>query len=364
MANLIKCPHCNREFEMTDVLKHQIEEDVKSAIENKLKKEIEEKSKMEFDDLERKLKEKDEKVKILQEQELTLREQKRKVEEKEKELELELTRKIDEARKNIEAEVLQKASDDHRLKDLEKDKKISDLMKSLEDAQRKALQGSQQTQGEVVELELEESLKRLFPYDEIIEVKKGELGGDVRQIVKTPRGTSCGLILWERKMTKNWDEKWIGKLKDDMRRDKAQVGIIFTEIFPKDFKHEMGERNGVWLVGTKLYEPLAFVVRKALYDIAKNQAISANKQSKSEELYDYVTGHEFVQQVERMVETYLEMKNQISKERASSERVYKLREMQVDRLLKGVSGIYGSIQGIAGSALPQVKNLELESGDN
>ena len=126
----------------------------------------------------------------------------------------------------------------------------------------------------------------------------------------------------------------------------------------------MGERNGVWLVGTKLYEPLAFVVRKALYDIAKNQAISANKQSKSEELYDYVTGHEFVQQVERMVETYLEMKNQISKERASSERVYKLREMQVDRLLKGVSGIYGSIQGIAGSALPQVKNLELESGDN
>ena len=141
---------------MTDVLKHQIEEDVKSAIENKLKKEIEEKSKMEFDDLERKLKEKDEKVKILQEQELNLREQKRKVEEKEKELELELTRKIDEARKNIEAEVLQKASDDHRLKDLEKDKLITDLKKSLEDAQRKANQGSQQSQGEVMELELED----------------------------------------------------------------------------------------------------------------------------------------------------------------------------------------------------------------
>ena len=172
MANLIKCPHCNREFEMTDVLKHQIEEDVKSAIENKLKKEIEEKSKMEFDDLERKLKEKDEKVKILQEQELNLREQKRKVEEKEKELELELTRKIDEARKNIEAEVLQKASDDHRLKDLEKDKLITDLKKSLEDAQRKANQGSQQSQGEVMELELEEILRREFPDDEISEVKK------------------------------------------------------------------------------------------------------------------------------------------------------------------------------------------------
>jgi hypothetical protein len=88
-------------------------------------------------------------------------------------------------------------------------------MAKLEDARRRAEQGSMQLQGEVQELFLEEMLKELFPLDEIQEVKKGQRGGDIIQIVRNNIGKECGKIYYESKRTKNYDKGWISKLKED-----------------------------------------------------------------------------------------------------------------------------------------------------
>lgn len=376
MNNKIKCPYCNREFAPDEIQKHQIEAEVSLLLEEKHKKEIEEvrlstekslrekienEKNLEVQDLKKTLQEKDEKINDFREKELELREKSRKLEEKD--IELEKQRRIGEEKKKVEENTSKRLADEHRFKDMEKDKQMSDMRKQIEDLKRISQQNSMQTQGEVGEIDLENTLKSLFPSDEIYEVKKGEQGGDIRQTVKSIRGTICGLILWERKITKAWDEKWTKKLKEDMRRDKVHLGVIVTEAMPKDFKKTIGERNGIWLTTSEFVEPLASLLRKNLYDVAKEQAIKLNKQSKAEELYDFVTGNDFVQQVERMVEIYLEMKLQVSRERSSFEKLWKQRELQVDGLLKGVSGIYGGMQLIAGSALPHVKNLELESGE-
>lgn len=359
MTNQIKCPKCGHDFPASEGLISHLKEEAGAEIEKKLRAEIELEKNLEVADLKKILQEKDEKIGDFRKQEIDLREKSRKLEEKEKDLELETQRRIDEEKRKIEEETAKRLDEEHHLKDLDKNKKISDMEKLIEELKRKSQQGSMQTQGEVVELELEQTLSKLFPTDEITEVKKGELGGDVRQIVRTIKGTECGLILWERKRTKAWTEDWVKKLKEDMRRDKALLGVIVTEVLPKDFKKEIGERNGVWVVTANFVEPLATLLRRNLYDIAKGKAISLNKQSKAEELYDFVTGADFVSQVERMVEIYMEMRMQITRERTSSEKLWKQREMQVDGLLKGVSGIYGGMQSIAGTALPQVKSLEL-----
>ena len=362
MANLIKCPHCNREFEMTDVLKHQIEEDVKSAIENKLKKEIEEKSKMEFDDLERKLKEKDEKVKILQEQELTLREQKRKVEEKEKELELELTRKIDEARKNIEAEVLQKASDDHRLKDLEKDKLITDLKKSLEDAQRKANQGSQQSQGEVMELELEEILRREFPDDEISEVKKGQRGADIVQTVHDKMGRGCGKILWESKNAQ-WSAGWINKLRDDQREAKADLSVLVVENAPEGLD-TFDYRERIWITKRRFFHALAIALRFDLIHIYFERVSSVGKDEKMEVIYQYLTGAEFKHRIEAIVDAFSALQENIEKEKRFFNVKWAREEKEIRKIIDNTHGMWGELQSVTNRSLPQIKSLELDSGDN
>ena len=354
-TNTIKCPKCGHEFPASEGLMSHLKEEASAEIEKRLREEIKSENNLELTDLKKSLEEKEEKIGEFRKQELEIREEKRKLEEKEKDLELETERRMDSEKKKIE--------DEYRLKEMENEKRVSDMKKMIEDLKRTSQQGSMQTQGEVAELDLEETLRRLFPTDEITEVKKGELGGDVRQIVKTQRGTDCGLILWERKRTKAWTEDWVKKLKEDMGRDIANLGVIVTEVLPKDFKKEIGEKNGIWITTVAFVEPVATLLRKVLYDVAKEKAVGVNKQTKAEEIYDFVTSNEFIQQVERMVGIYSEMQQEISKERAVSERQWKQREMQVNRLITGVSGIYGSMQGIAGSALPQVKSLELVDGE-
>lgn len=338
MTTTIKCPKCGEVIEISEDFKAEVN--------------------LEVAELKKALQEKDTKMQDFRDQELELREKTRKLEEEKKDLEITTQRRLDEEKQKVVQETLIRADSDHHLKDLEKDKKLSDMEKLVEDLKRKAQQGSMQTQGEVAELDLEETLKRLFPTDEIMEVKKGELGGDVRQMVRTVKGTECGTILWERKRTKVWSEGWVSKLKEDIHRDSASLGAIVTEVLPKDFKKQIGEKSGVWITTSDFVEPLAMLLRKVLYDVAKEKSVKSNKQTKAEELYDFATSLEFVQQVERMVEIYAEMAQEISKERASAERQWKQREMQVNRLLTGVSGIYGSLQGIAGPALPSIKQLD------
>ncbi len=361
--NNIKCPSCGYQFAAEEGLLNHIKEEAVLEVEKNIREKFESEKKLETENFQKMLLEKDQKLDAFREQEITLREKSRKLEEKEKDLELLAQRRIDQEKKKIEEETTKRILEEQQFKDLEKEKLMSDMRRQIEDLKRVSQQGSMQTQGEVGELMLENLLLKLFPTDEILEVKKGELGGDVRQLVRTQRGTECGLILWERKRTKAWTEDWVKKLKEDMSRDKAHIGVIITEVLPKDFKKEIGEKSGIWITNTSFVEPLAMLLRKVLYDVAKEKAVTLNKQTKAEEIYDFVTGHEFNQQVERMVGIYKEMNDQIQKERAAAERQWKLREMQVQRLVSGVAGIYGSMQGIAGSALPQVKSLELESGD-
>ncbi|QQS44189.1 DUF2130 domain-containing protein [Candidatus Roizmanbacteria bacterium] len=75
---------------------------------------------------------------------------------------------------------------------LEQDKKLSDVLKANEELRRKLEQGSQQMQGEILELALEELLQKEFPFDEIKEVPKGVNGADIIQIVRNRAGKSAG----------------------------------------------------------------------------------------------------------------------------------------------------------------------------
>ncbi len=282
---------------------------------------------------------------------MELRQKNSGLEEKMQNFDLLLQRKLDEEKQKVINKTTELLVEQQRLKEAEKDKVINDLKKSLEDAQRKATQGSQQLQGEVQELDLENSLKANFPGDIIEPVAKGILGADVRQIVKSPRGNDCGSILWESKRTKAWSDSWIAKLKEDLRNSKSNIPIIISDVLPEEIKNGMGLYDGVWVCLPKFANVLAQLLRKSLLDVAREKVISAGVQDKAGELYAYVTGHDFVNNVEAMIETYQEMQEQISKERMTMERIWKAREVQVTRLMSGVSGIYGSMQGIVGGNL-------------
>jgi hypothetical protein len=354
MAN-VTCPHCGKEVSLNEAIKKEISADLEKQIVEKIKDE----SRIEIEQLQKDLEEKNSKVKDLQQTELMLRAERRKFEEEKEQLELTVARRVDEERQKVALEMSDRLSSEFRLKELEKDKMISDLKKSLEDAQRRASQGSQQLQGEVLELDLEKTLKDAFPADDISPVAKGVRGADISQTVKTPLGNVGGVILWEIKRTKAWSDDWVIKLKDDARATKADIPVIVSTTFPKNTSSHMINYDGVWVVSEALVLPVASLLRKSLLDVARQKAVVASKSDKASMLYDYITGQEFKSQIEAMVESYSQMREDLNKERVAFEKIWKSRESQLNRLMQSTVGIYGGVQGLIGNQMPQIKGVEL-----
>lgn len=358
MSSIVTCPSCGHQFSPDDLLTHEIEVELRAKLEKELAVKAKEEAGKELADKEAQIKELQGKAKESMELELRLRKEKREIEEARAKFELVKQRQLDEERSKIKADAEKAILEKEKYKIIEYEKKLADMQKSLEDAQRKGSQVSQQLQGEVQELDLEVTLRQLYPYDDLSEVKKGENGADIRQIVKTEKGTVCGKILWESKRTKAWSDGWVSKLKEDLRRDGSQVAAIVTRSMPSSISENIGNVGGVWVLTPEAITPLSALLRKNLIDVAREKVVAAHKQTTAESLYDYVTSSTFNQNVERIVGIYLEMKAQIAKEEASSQRSYKQRNMQVDMLLSGMTGIYGEMQGIAGTSLQPLALLE------
>lgn len=278
--------------------------------------------------------------------------------------ELEAAKRLAASEEKIREEVGRQADEKQRLNLAAKEKTITDLQKALDEAQRKAAQGSQQLQGEIMELDLEEALAGAFRDDDVAPVPKGVNGADISHTVKSPRGVTCGIMLWEIKRTKNWVDGWIPKLKEDVRSAKASVAIIVTEVMPKQITEDMGQLNGVWICKPSLAIVLGALLRKSLLDVGLQKALAENRGDKADALYNFVTSHEFIQQIESMVETYSEMTTQVTKERVAYEKLWAQREKQARKLLMGTANIIGSMQGHIGQAsMPRIKGLELDTAD-
>jgi hypothetical protein len=258
----------------------------------------------------------------------------------------------EQARKEVEGEL--------KLKVAEKEQTITSMQKQIEELKRRAEQGSQQLQGEVMELELESLLRTRFPRDTIEPVPKGIHGGDVLHHVLGPIGQACGTILWESKRTKGWSDGWLVKLREDQREAKAEVAILSSVALPKGVdSFELVE--GVWVTHPRVAIPLATALRQSLIDLATARQAGEGQQTKTEMVYQYLTGPRFRQRVQAIVEAFSTMQEDLDKERKAILKQWAKREEQIDRVMQATVGMYGDLQGIAGKSLQEIEGLELKS---
>ncbi len=323
---------------------------------------------VELDDLRRQAAEKDHQLAKAQQAELEVRARTRALEEKERTVELEIARRLDQELSKVRDETARRLSEEYRLKDAEKDKKLQDAIKANEELRRRLQQGSQQTQGEVLELELETLIKNTFPLDHVEPVPKGAIGADLIQRVIDKAGHPCGSIVWEAKRTKAWNDGWIQKLKDDQRLVKAELAILLTEVLPKDCGN-FGQVSGVWVTNPQCAMSLAIALRSQLIEIERTKLAAVGKNEKMEVLYRYLSGSEFKQRVEAVVEALIEMQEDLQEERRIFERRWSKREKQIQRVISNTSGMYGDFQGLIGASLQSIpalspRELELPFEDN
>ena len=263
----------------------------------------------------------------------------------------------------IEKEKIQKTVDEqNELKLKQKEEQLEQLKKQLQEAQRKAEQGPQQLQGEIQELAIEEYLQNKYPFDGIEEIKKGVRGGDCIQTVHTREIQNCGKIYYESKRTKDFQKSWIEKFKADMRDKGADIGVLVTEVLPKELDR-MGLIDGVWICTFEEFKGLSSVLRESIIKINQAKKSEENKTDKMSLLYSYLTSTEFTMQVEAIVEGFTQMQSDLDSEKRSMQRIWKQREKQIEKVLENTIGMYGSIKGIAGNSIGNVKALELPYGN-
>ena len=284
----------------------------------------------------------------------------RELDDAKRELELTVQKRVQGELEVVRVQAKRDAEEGLKLKVLEKDQTISAMQQTIEELRRRSEQGSQQLQGEVQELELENLLRSKFPFDLIEPVAKGEFGGDVLHRVMSPTGQLCGVILWESKRTKHWSDGWLAKLRDDQRAAKADLALLVTQVLPKGVEtFEVIE--GVWVTSARAALPLASALRHTLVQVAGARQLAEGQQTKTEMVYGYLTGPRFRQRVEAIVEAFSSMQEDLDRERKVIMKQWAKREEQIERVMGATVGMYGDLQGIAGKSLQEIAGLELRA---
>jgi len=373
MSEQISCPNCGTNFNVNEALTGQIEKHFKAEFHKKLKNALEaEKSKMQkqasklvesqISDLEKENQKQYQENVTLQREKVELLKKEKELNRKEQNLQLEMDKKLLEEQSKIEEQIIKKEQEKFSLERAQWQKKVEDAAKQAEESARKARQGSIQLQGEVQELALESLLEHEYPFDKIDEVPKGVKGADCIQTVINSSQNICGKIVYESKKTKTFSNGWIEKLKQDQMKCNADIPVLVTQTMPNGMDR-FGMVDGVWICGFHEVKSLSLVLRESLLKLQLAKGNQVNKGEKMELLYDYLTSNEFVQVITRIIENYQNMHTQLAKEKTAMTKIWKEREKQIWVVKENLSVLFGSIKGIAGSALDNSDLLELPDND-
>lgn len=418
MNSTITCPYCKKSFEISDAIQHQIEDEllkakteqsatlrkefdvlaeekiqqaVQSAVTeaqqvadlrlekerqtarlelDKTKQSIElelerakQSTELETEKLRRQAESSKESEKQLREQLKEMLEELSKANKAREDAEITARKELLEKEKLIREEATIRASDDFNTKIREQEETINKLREQLTTAKQVAEQGSQQLQGEILELDVEQNLRSNFPFDSIEEVKKGERGSDIRQMVNEQFYQDCGLILWECKNAKTYQTSWLGKLKDELVTEKAQIGVIVfnpTDGGGDDFK-QLSEN--IWLVKPRYVVMVATILREILVKVFIANRNAEGKDVKIEMMYTYLTGGEFSNRIRYIIESYDEMAKQLDTEKKQAQKRWAAQEKILQKVTSSLYGMSGDLQGIAGQeiiALPTIGECDEE----
>ena len=404
----IKCPHCGNKFSPEAALEHDVRQHVEKefelklaasskAVEERTKKIEEEKYQTKIRSLEAERQDKSKRLLELEKKSVLVEEREQLMKGREEQFEMEMRKRLLEREKLLKAEAevkaydraqlevqeklqqlskekevmditmrkrvlleTEKARDEERMKMADMQKQLDDQIRLVNEMKRKSDQGSMQAQGEVQELAIENYLASTFLRDEIEEIGKGKRGGDCVHHVKDAYGNRCGKILYESKRTKNFGADWTAKLKEDARLIQADLGVIVTEVLPGEMTR-FGLYDGVWVCTFAEFKALSVLLRDSICRIGEVRAAQENKGDKMQLLYDYLTSTEFRQKIEVIVEAFQQMQDDLNKEKAQAMSHWAKRDKQILRVMESTASLYGDVRGIAGTAIKEIRSLEIEA---
>jgi hypothetical protein len=246
-----------------------------------------------------------------------------------------------------------------RLKQKELEKQRDDAKQAADELRRRMEQGSQQAQGEALELTLEAELAFRFPTDRVEPIANGAYGADILHTIITADGRNCGSITWETKNAQSWNSKWLEKLRMDVISSKSEFGVLVSTALPEGVKY-FDQIDGMYVCSLSVWFAVATMLRQQIINLAFARASAEGRDQKMDVVYRYLTGPEFRERVNAIIQTFVGMQDQLHQEKRALMKHWGRREKQIQGVLNGLSGMYGDLQGIIGTAsLPEIETLEI-----
>jgi hypothetical protein len=251
-----------------------------------------------------------------------------------------------------------------RLKQRELEKQRDDAKEAAHELRRRMEQGSQQAQGEALELTLEAELAFRFPTDRVEPIANGAYGADILHTIIMADGRNCGSITWETKNAQSWNSKWLEKLRTDVISSKSEFGVLVSTALPEGVKY-FDQIDGMYVCSLSVWFAVATMLRQQIINLAFARASAEGRDQKMDVVYRYLTGPEFRERVNAIIQTFVGMQDQLSQEKRALMKHWSRREKQIQTVLNGLSGMYGDLQGIIGTAsLPEIETLEITDLDD
>ncbi len=374
-SNEIECPHCKKTIDISLFAKGELAQKLESEIEKKLTSQIEQKlretNKENLETSKAMLREQlknefqttvdqlnsEVKGNLKMISELELSKAKLEIEKLKKENQL---KKIEED-KNLavsiavtEALKTEKANNDNVIS--EKDLTIQSLQNSIAELERQSRQGSQQMQGEAGEILIEKILEREFPSDNVEEIKRGQAGADSVLRVRGPSGAVSGSIYFEAKRTTSFSKPWIEKLKKDVAKQNASVGVLVTETMPVD-KEKPHLVDGIWVCHFSDFVTVTKILRHGLVNIAKIRNAELVRTDRAQVMFDYLISKRFADTMTAMLSPIFKMSEQLQKERTAITRQWAIREKMIDEVISNANIFHGHLVSVSDNGMPAIEGL-------
>ena len=323
----IKCPKCGEIIKLSEAISQDMEITIKAKYEKEFDQKLVEERKqlqaqarkmaqesisMEFADLKEQLAEKSKKLEETQKQEIEVRKRERQVTEKEELLKKEL----DEKEKELKEQFLE-------------EKKL------IEKKIRSDVESAQKSQFTDLQEQLVDKSKRL----EKAQQQELELRKQQRQLEDDKRA-------FELEMNR----------KLDIERQNIAEKVARESEENHKFKDAEKDKQ---LTDIPSALSLSLALRVTLIQVTKSREIQTGKEEKKEVVFNYLTGVEFRNRVQAIVESFVAMKKDLDAEKRAITAAWSKREKQIEKVVLNIAGMHGDLEGIVGESLPAVKMLEL-----
>ena len=356
MNNIFKitCPKCKKIFDAGSAFNAHIESTKKEEA-KKAEKEAEKKFKSQLESKDKEIK-KTRKEEAKKAEALATQKYKSQLESKDKEIEktrkeAEEKAKID-ASKDLEKKYIKKLQEKEDA--LEKSKKAQEITEKRLSERTKEMndimeQRKVELQGEIQEERLQDYLKKLFPEDDVEEIKKGAKGGDCIQTINYKGKQNVAKIYFESKDTKTFNEQWANKLLRDMKAKEISNGIIVVSpsCMPSDLDQQKSyvERHGNVITIIPMFKPIIHAVVNRVRSIL----IMKSRENKDHEIpeimkkcWQNLNSPKFMLPLREMVSEIKIMQDHLEKDRTSFDLSISRKEKTIKNIKQGLTDMVTS----------------------